>query len=193
MRSQIQEQLVIRIRKLSRAAGEKWYGIGYCPRKTEPVSKKERRRDHNRLGFAVQLCLLRYPGWPLGPTEDPPQNLLKFVAEQLGTDPAEVAEYSRRPQTRTDHAQELARLYRFRHYASPFPALLRAHLRAKAVGNEAAYTLMEVAFEWLRSQRVIVPAPTTLESLVRSVRNEIKRHIYDRIEEELTGEQKKTY
>jgi len=153
---------------------------------------EERRRDHNRLGFAVQLCLLRYSGWPLGPTEDPPQNLLKFVAEQLGTDPAEVAEYSRRPQTRTNHAQELARLYRFRHYASPFPALLRAHLRAKAVGNEAAYTLMEVAFEWLRSQRVIVPALTTLESLVRSVRNEIERHIYDRIEEELTGEQKKT-
>jgi TnpA family transposase len=22
----------------------------------------ERRREHNRLGFAVQLCLLRYPG-----------------------------------------------------------------------------------------------------------------------------------
>ncbi len=76
---------------------------------------EERRRDHNRLGFAVQLCLLRYPGWPLGPTEDPPQNLLKFVAEQLGTDTAELAEYSRRSQTRTDHAQELARLYRFRH------------------------------------------------------------------------------
>jgi len=28
---------------------------------------EERRRERNRLGFAVQLCLLRYPGWPLGP------------------------------------------------------------------------------------------------------------------------------
>ena len=24
-----------------------------------------RRREYNRLGFAVQLCMLRYPGWPL--------------------------------------------------------------------------------------------------------------------------------
>jgi TnpA family transposase len=103
---------------------------------------QERRRQPNRLGFAVQLCLLRYPGWPLGPGEDPPQNLLKFVAEQLSVDAAEVAEYSRRPQTRTDHAQELARLYRFRQYSSPFPALLREQVRAKAIGDESAYTLV---------------------------------------------------
>lgn len=26
-----------------------------------------RRRPHNQLGFAVQLCLMRHPGRPLGP------------------------------------------------------------------------------------------------------------------------------
>ena len=41
----------------------------------------ERRREHNRLGFAVQLCLLRYPGWPLRAGEKPPSNLLEFVAQ----------------------------------------------------------------------------------------------------------------
>ena len=51
---------------------------------------------------------------------------------------------------------------------------------------------MEEGFEWLRSQRVIVPALTTLESLVRSVRSEIERHVYDRIEKGLSGDQKKT-
>lgn len=29
-----------------------------------------RRREHNQLGFAVQLCLMRYPGRPLLANED---------------------------------------------------------------------------------------------------------------------------
>lgn len=153
---------------------------------------EEKRRRPNRLGFAVQLCLLRYPGWPLGPAENPPHNLLKFVAEQLGVEADEVASYSRRPQTRTDHVGQLARLYRFRQYTSPFPAQLREQIRVEAIGIESAYTLVECAIEWLRSQRVIVPALATLESVVRGVRSEIERHVYERLERALTPNQKKT-
>ena len=43
-----------------------------------------KRRAPNRLGFAIQLCLLRYPGQGLGPGEHPPEPLVGFVAEQLG-------------------------------------------------------------------------------------------------------------
>jgi len=153
---------------------------------------EERRRERNRLGFAVQLCLLRYPGWPLGPGEPPPQNLLKFLAKQLEIDAVEVSDYAKRPQTRTDHVQELARLFRFRQYVSPFPAMLREHLRGEALDNESAFTLVQSALGWLRSHRVIVPALTTLETLVRSVGSEVERTVYLRIEESLTGDQKKT-
>ena len=37
---------------------------------------RQRRGDHNRLGFAVQLCYLRYPGFLLPPAVDPPASLL---------------------------------------------------------------------------------------------------------------------
>ena len=153
---------------------------------------EERRRDPNRIGFAVQLCLLRYPGWPLSPGDAPPQNLLKFLAEQLEIDAQEVREYAKRPQTRTDHVQELARLYRFRQYTSSYPVLLREYLRVEAIGSESAFALVESALHWLRSNRVIVPAVSTLESLVRRVRSEVERNVYLRMDGALTRDQKKT-
>ncbi|MCR6869412.1 DUF4158 domain-containing protein, partial [Bacillus thuringiensis] len=34
----------------------------FSKRDLEIINK--RRREENRLGFAVQLAILRYPGWP---------------------------------------------------------------------------------------------------------------------------------
>ena len=38
-----------------------------------------RRREHNQLGFAIQLCLMRYPGRPLLANEIPPKAMLDYV------------------------------------------------------------------------------------------------------------------
>jgi TnpA family transposase len=41
---------------------------------------RAKRRSVNRLGFAVQLCLLRYPGLGMGPAEQLPEAMITFVA-----------------------------------------------------------------------------------------------------------------
>lgn len=43
-------------------------------------------RDHNRLGFAVQLCLLRYPGWSLTDMRGIPEKILNYIAKQIQVD-----------------------------------------------------------------------------------------------------------
>jgi TnpA family transposase len=45
---------------------------------------RRRRGNRNRLGFAVQLALLRFPGRVLKPDETPPPEFLNFIARQLG-------------------------------------------------------------------------------------------------------------
>lgn len=44
---------------------------------------RQRRCPANRLGFALQLCYLRFPGVLLSVDEVPSPPLLKFVADQL--------------------------------------------------------------------------------------------------------------
>ena len=45
----------------------------------------QRRRDENRLGFALQFCVLRYPGRVLHPGELIPSEVVAFIAVQLGS------------------------------------------------------------------------------------------------------------
>ena len=61
-----------------------------------------KRSDHSRLGFALLLCYLRYPGRVLGADEVPPVALVSFVARQLGVSPAAFTRYSQRDQTRRE-------------------------------------------------------------------------------------------
>jgi TnpA family transposase len=90
---------------------------------------EERRREHNRLGFAVQLCLLRYPGWPLRPDERPPQNPIKFVARQIVADPAERETYPGWAETRREHLALLQKVFSYRPCGSSYSGSLRAYLR----------------------------------------------------------------
>src|SRR5215210_2860059 len=70
-----------------------------------------RRGDHNRLGFTLQLCALRYPGRLLRPGETIPHPALNYLASQLTVDPGALAAYAARFQTRYEQLDDLRRLF----------------------------------------------------------------------------------
>jgi TnpA family transposase len=47
---------------------------------------RQRRGANNRIGMAVQLAFLRFPGRALQPDETPPDELLSSLAAQLKAD-----------------------------------------------------------------------------------------------------------
>jgi TnpA family transposase len=53
----------------------------YTLTRAELETIARRRRDHNRLGFALQLCALRYPGRLLRPGEAVPAVVVRFIGE----------------------------------------------------------------------------------------------------------------
>jgi TnpA family transposase len=80
----------------------------YSPTRSDRELLAARRGNANRLGFAVQLALLRHPGVGLAHMEEPVDSLVAWLAERLDIPAAAFAKYAGRTQTKTDHARILA-------------------------------------------------------------------------------------
>lgn len=68
----------------------------YTLNRTDLGFIRQHRWDYNRLGVAIQLCYLRYPGRVLARGEIPPAALLAMVAAQLKTTAAMWNQYAAR-------------------------------------------------------------------------------------------------
>ncbi len=64
---------------------------------------RTRRRPENQIGFALQLCVLRYPGRLLKPGEVIPEAVSRFIAAQLGLKVENLLCYAARKKTRREH------------------------------------------------------------------------------------------
>ncbi len=93
---------------------------------------RRRRRPHNKLGFALQLCALRYPGRVLTPDELIPKNVMDFIGEQLGLDGDDLLDHAVRVETRHEHLAELRDLYGFRTFSGHKARDLRSWLHEEA-------------------------------------------------------------
>ena len=69
---------------------------------------RQKRRAHNRLGFALQWAYLRYPGRPWEMAEIPPDAVLGHIAGQIGVSSTELANYAQdRDNTRLAHLKQI--------------------------------------------------------------------------------------
>ena len=79
---------------------------------------RKQRGAPNQLGFALQLCALRYLGFAPDDLGTAPDAAVTFVAQQLGVAPAAMAAYGGRIHTRTTHLQQVQAYLGF-HLALP--------------------------------------------------------------------------
>ena len=139
---------------------------------------RTKRRTVNRLGFAIQLCLLRHPGQGLGPGERPPEAMIVFVAHQLQISAAAFADYALRDQTRREHAVELQNLLCLRSFRL---ADWRACLQ---LGTDTAWAtdrgepIVEAMLAHLRAANVLVPAATVLERIGLAARVRARKRAF---------------
>src|SRR3954468_17946746 len=93
------------------------------------------RGDHNRLGYALMLCYLRFPGRALRAGERPPPPLLAFVSAQVELPPDCIDEYLATERNRQRHAIECQEQLGLRPFGRRAAAELTDVLLAQAIEN----------------------------------------------------------
>ncbi|MBP1162111.1 DUF4158 domain-containing protein [Rhodococcus sp. PvR099] len=118
-----------------------------------------RRRDYNRLGYAVQMITVCHLGMFLTYPLDVPPELVEYPAEQLGIDdPACLKDYADRRMTRFEHQAEITQEYHLAAFAD-VEAELAAWIADQAwMTGDGPKVIFEGAVAWLRACQTCCPA-----------------------------------
>ena len=110
-----------------------------------------RRRASNRLGFAVQLALLKFPGRTLMEVKEVPRAVLTTIAEQVDVPASAFTTYGDRENTLYEHLDELRRECGFRSCGWREYLLVARSLLPDAMESDRPLPLIEAALERLRA------------------------------------------
>jgi hypothetical protein len=138
-----------------------------------------RRGDATRLGYAMLMLYMRWPGRALEAGEVPPAPVLAYVAQQLGVAPAAFADYAHRDQTRREHLVEIRRSHGFRIFDR------NAFREVVAFSVPIAQTIIhpgqmaDVIVDELRRLQILLPSPSILEAVLRRARQQAEQLTYE--------------
>ena len=149
----------------------------------------ERRSDASRLGFAVQLALLRHPGTALANLDQSPEPLVAWLAGQLDIPAAAFAEYARRPQTMTDHARRLAGALGLRPPTAADLLLMIEAAAQAAWGTDHGQPITVAVVAALRAAGIILPTAVVIERAAIAGRARARKRATDALLAALTEAQ----
>lgn len=147
---------------------------------------RQRRGDANRLGFAVQLCLLRYPGHAMNSDMVIPEHIVQWVARQVKVDATAWTEYGERDETRREHFQELRAYLGLSPFGLPDFRFLVQSLTELAMQTDKGLVLARQALTSLHHRQLILPALTVIERACAEAVTRANRRIYRVLVEPLT-------
>ena len=150
-----------------------------------------RRGPHNRFGFALQLCALRYPGRLLAPGENIPLEVTRFLAAQLGLQPDDLIDYGAREETRRDHLITLRGVYGYRMFSGRGARDLKDWLEREAETARSNEDLARRFIEECRRTQTVLPGVSVIERLCAdalvAAERRIESRIADRLDETMKG------
>ena len=140
-----------------------------------------RRRAHNRFGFALQLCALRFPGRLLAPGEIIPLEVSQFLSAQLDLNSDDLVGYAAREETRHEHLAALREIYGYKMFSGRGARDLKAWLVNEAEVARSNEDLAHRFVKQCQSAQIILPGISVIERLCADALVAAERRIETRI------------
>lgn len=144
--------------------------------------------DYNRLGFALQLCTMRYLGFCPDDIATVPPAIVSYVADQIGVKLRTLTDYGQRGQTRTEHLQKIQDYLGFRKADSRDMENLLEWLTERAMEHDKPILLFHMGCERLYSEKIIRPGLTYLERMIATARQKAQEETYNLLNSLMTEE-----
>lgn len=147
---------------------------------------RQHRGDANRLGFAVQLCLLRYPGFALASDMDISDAVIQWVSRQVQANSSSWLKYGEREQTKRGHFQEIRSYLGLSPFGQSQYSLLLHELTNLALQTDKGFLLAKHAIETLRQHSIVLPSISVIERVGAEAITHANRLIYRSLIESLS-------
>ncbi len=148
------------------------------------------RGTPNKLGFAIQLCYLRFPGKVLKSNEAPDSLLLQYVCEQLKINPSVWEKYAIRDVTRREHIVLIRKFFGFKTYSEFEQEASLKYIHDKALQTDRAIIIAEEFVTYLRTSKIQLPSINTIERLCSEALINAEKQIHDTLSSVLSNHQK---
>ena len=142
----------------------------------------QRRRPHNRLGFAYQIAFVRVLGrFPRQAPLEIDSEILRFTALQLRLSPDMIDAYAERRQTISEHQLHIRGYLGLRPFDATAADQLDRFLEGEALRLDRSGALFSRGRAWLQEQRILVPADYVLHRAVSPARRKARAGLTDRM------------
>jgi len=144
------------------------------------------RREHNRLGFAYQVCFVRLMNrFPIVEPLEVIDELLVYAGVQLQLDPESIEPYRRRQQTISDHQIRIRDYLGLQKLEGKAIDRLEAFLFDECFRIERTASLVAKAHAFLAEQGVLTPAESKILRIIGEQRAKARKRIEERITQQL--------
>ena len=139
---------------------------------------RKQRGDHNRLGYSIQLCALRYLGFAPDDLKSIPWEALSYIALQIDVDPEALHSYGNRIHTRTDHFNQVQKYLGFRKASSNYLRNFHKWLVERALEHDKPTFLLQLSCEKLAREKIVRIGITRLERMIATARQDAQDETY---------------